>query len=201
MQFRKWLRGDYSTAVASGMAQASSASASRGEKERIDQHDEVVPHSPSAAETMIDRIEAIALPDYVMNQVKSSIVWHCHLSKEEKFILLIDKYITENADMCVNLSFITRAEMMKYADYWLGNASSSAPAPARSFEIDHNVFDGVIIELYSLMKDSFSRFKCTDSFQVIVKKSDKLHFTSASTNLPSKLSASVPKMGWFKSRE
>ena len=112
----------------------------------------------------------LELPSTI-TRVRSSIVWDRTMSRSQKLVLLIMKYISDRGEMSVNLSHGTRQKMMEYMRYWTGEMEGD---PA-TYEVNAFVFSEVAAELMRLMGDSYGRFQKTDNYGRLVTKSKGSH--------------------------
>ena len=71
-------------------------------------------------------------------------------------VLLIEKYLLNNAEFCVNISHSLRMEMQGLREH-LKDAGGTG--------CDGKVFDEVIAAVLRVMNDSFTRFRITDDYK------------------------------------
>ncbi|ETO34058.1 hypothetical protein RFI_03033 [Reticulomyxa filosa] len=97
---------------------------------------------------------------FILSEVlpKSKIVFNSETSTKDKIMALIHKYIKTSATYEINISYQARNEMiaiLRNPSFFLQFSPSLYPF----------IFDPVLKELLSLMRDSFSRFSKTVAFQ------------------------------------
>jgi hypothetical protein len=115
--------------------------------------------------------KALRFPEAV-TQLKSSIVHHSDLSLEQKFVILVKKYIENNAEMTVNISYRTRDKLVmkakrlrEYNIDEVDDAQVSSVSDMNATLIEANDFDAALIEVIQLLRDSFYRFKTSADFK------------------------------------
>ncbi|ETO29451.1 hypothetical protein RFI_07669, partial [Reticulomyxa filosa] len=97
-----------------------------------------------------DRPSLITLPSDI---VKSQIVFDDAKTDLEKFQMLVEKFILNNATFCLNIPYEQRAKLI---------AAYENRQPASEEMV--TIFDDCIIELFDLIGDCFSRFRTTDMY-------------------------------------
>ena len=116
--------------------------------------------------------KSVRFPPSIVREVQSAIVFHPTFSNEQKFLGLVDKYVTDESEMCVNISYKCRRGLLQLADSIVADFEifSKSAILSPSIKVKYTAFDGCIRQLLRLMKDSLERFETTDQFGALINE-------------------------------
>ena len=106
-------------------------------------------------------IESVSFPESVTGTVYSSIVYHDKWTNKQKFLALCDKYILDNSEFSVNISYKCRKRLTDKCEDIVADYASLAKCGyyVSTVSIKYTDFDLVLRQLFKLMTDSQSRFE------------------------------------------
>uniref|UniRef100_A0A7S0TBH7 Uncharacterized protein n=1 Tax=Elphidium margaritaceum TaxID=933848 RepID=A0A7S0TBH7_9EUKA len=115
------------------------------------------------------------------NAPQSDIVFGKKLNFKQMAYAIHEKYIREGSDWEINVSYRVRrsmAALFESEDVWMKNA------PFDDAAMLYRLFNRCVVEMTSLIRSAFSRFKQTDSFMILQNKSKSLKSVSFEAHIP-----------------